>query len=74
MINLKNLESAIFSICILKSIPMQKKEVADTIKMQLKTWLADFTKRELIFTEKQFMEALYKMSDNEKFFHNMLPK
>ena len=73
MINLKNLESAIFSICISKSVPMQKKEVADTIKMQLKTWLADFTKRELIFTEKQFTEALCKMSDNEIFFNNMLP-
>lgn len=52
---------------------MQKKEVADTIKVQLKTWLADFATREIIFTEKQFIEALHKMSDNEKFFNNMLP-
>ena len=73
MINLKNLESAIFSICVSKSILMQKEEVLDIIKIQLKTWLADFTKRELIFTEKQFMEALHKMSDNEIFFNNMLP-
>lgn len=73
MITFEKAKSEIFEICLIKAIPLQKEDTANLINSQLKVWFKDFEEHNLIFTEKQFIEALNKMADSEVFYNNMLP-